>query len=233
MTDIPFDCIRSIVEPWWVESHEVGVGSLIFANISQYEQIPLTLNPVGRVEATRHDSAEFEIAPLTATQKVAKSQLPVAALSLNPDEYWRAYKSKMRPCLIIAEPGTAVDPNLTKGSPKRNYHPFYLAAPFYGVKTGKRAGYPAAFIERVRHCEYPQFMWDHLPHQKGEESLLRLDQIQPIGEHFQAYRDTGYKLSDEALEVFKTHLNWRLSGICEDDTLLAEFKKEIEDTFTS
>jgi hypothetical protein len=233
MTDIPLDCVRHIVEQWWVESQKVEVGSLVFANISQYEEIPLTLNPIGRTEATRHDSAEFEIAPLRANQKVAKSKLPVAALSLKPEEYWRAYRSKMRPCLIIAEPGHIVDSNLTKGSPKRNYHPFYLAAPYYGVKSGKRAGYPTAFIERVRHCEYPQFMWDNLPHKTGEESLLRLDQIQPIGANFQAYRDSGFKLSDEALEVFITHLNWRISGICEDNTLLAEFKKEIDLTFDS
>ena len=56
-------------------------------------------------------------------------------------------------------------------------------------------------VERTRHCEYPQFFWDQLPVAGSEESILRLDHLQPMGTHHDAHQLSEYKLSDDALEV--------------------------------
>ncbi len=56
-------------------------------------------------------------------------------------------------------------------------------------------------VERTRHREYPQFFWDQLPISGVEESILRLDHLQPMGTHHDAYQMSEYKLSDDALEV--------------------------------
>jgi len=54
-------------------------------------------------------------------------------------------------------------------------------------------------------------MWDVLPH-TSKESILRFDQIQPLGIHPQSYTHTGFKLSKEALMLFDEHLYWLLNG---------------------
>jgi len=44
----------------------------------------------------------------------------------------------------------------------------------------------------------------------GEESILRLDQMHPLGEHHQAFECYGYRLSDAALQIFDEWLNWQI-----------------------
>ncbi len=101
-----------------------------------------------------------------------------------------------------------------------------MAAPYYGVKSsGKRSGYSEEFVERVRHCWYPQFHWDHLPTPNGEESILRLDHLQPIGAHHDAYRLSGYKLSDEAMSLMDEILAWLLSGHAPNEGTLADYRE--------
>ena len=53
-------------------------------------------------------------------------------------------------------------------------------------------------VERTRHREYPQFFWDQLPISGVEESILRLDHLQPIGNHHNAYQLSEYKLNNDA-----------------------------------
>jgi hypothetical protein len=116
--------------------------------------------------------------------------------------------------------------------PNKATAPTALVAPYYGVdRDGKRSGYRPEFVERVRHCEYPQFLWDRLPIGGPEESMLRLDHIQPIGTHYKAYKQTGYKLSDDALEIVDDLIEWVVWGGVKEDSLVAMYRQEIERTF--
>jgi hypothetical protein len=97
-----------------------------------------------------------------------------------------------------------------------------LVAPYYGAgRNNHRAGYRPEFVERVRHCEYPQFVWDHLPFAGGEESILRLDHLQPIGARYAAYKLSGFRLKDTAVEVIDELLSWLVWGGVTPDSLVA------------
>ena len=105
-----------------------------------------------------------------------------------------------------------------------------LVAPYYGAaRNNHRAGYRPAFVERVRHCEYPQLVWDYLPFAGGEESILRLGHLQPIGAHYTAYKLSGFGLCDTAIEVIDELLSWLVWGGVTPDSLVAMYRQEIEE----
>ena len=150
-------------------------------------------------------------------------------------EVWAAYRAKKRPCLVIGSNNPAVEQALTKGTPKNSTAPTVLVAPYYGVdRDGRRAGYKPDFVERVRHCEYPQFVWDRLPIAGGpDESILRLDHLQPIGTLNNSYKITEFRLSDGALEIIDELVHWLIWGGVDADGLIALYREEIEATFGS
>jgi len=112
--------------------------------------------PVGRTQATEHDSAVVRVSPLKVGQSLKKTDLPVAAMTLHEKEVWAAYRAKKRPCLVLSSDGILVDKSLTKGKPSHATAPTFLAAPYYGIEQNvNRAGYSPEFVERVRHCEFP------------------------------------------------------------------------------
>ncbi len=235
----PDDCVQSIIQPtdWWVnnEERELCRGALIFAFAPHVDQVPYTFEPVGRTDANRHDNAVFRVAPLKVNQPLKKTDLPVAAMPLFAGEVWAAYRAKKRPCLVIGSNNPAVDQALIKGTPKSSTAPTVLVVPYYGVdRNGRRAGYKPEFVERVRHCEYPQFLWDCLPITGGpDESILRLDHLQPIGAHYNSYKLSEFKLSDDALEIVDELLHWLIWGGVYKDSLIALYREEIEATFGS
>jgi hypothetical protein len=154
-------------------------------------------------------------------------------MSLHDGEVWAAYRAKRRPCVVIACDSPKVDPSIVRGMPSHATAPTCLVAPYYGIKGGvKRSGYQAAFVERVRHCEFPQFMWDHLPFNNGEESILRLDQLQPIGAHYKAYKLSSYRLCNDGLAVLDELMGWLIHGGVRPESWVAQFRKEIEATFS-
>lgn len=105
-----------------------------------------------------------------------------------------------------------------------------LVAPYFGVaSSANRAGYSPEFVERVMNCWYPQFMVDWLPHSSGEQSILRLDQLQPMGRHHHAYKPTGYRLSDIALDVMDGWLEWVFRGSIPATHLLATTVQLLQD----
>jgi hypothetical protein len=202
---------------------------LVFAFAPHVDQVPYTFEPIGRSTPTQHDTAVVKVAPLKVDQPLKQTQLPVAAMPLHGGEIWAAYRAKKRPCLVLACDTPTVDAALVRGSPKNATAPTCLVAPYYGARrTAERAGYPDAFVERVRQCEYPQFIWDHLPFSGGEESILRLDHLQPIGAHHDAYRLSGFRLSDEALEIVDEMIDWLILGGVVEDSLIALYRQEIE-----
>jgi hypothetical protein len=234
----PDDCIQSIVgaDNWWVQNEDRKLcrGALIFAFAPHIDQIPYTFEPIGRKDPTDHSSAVVRVAPLKIDQPLKPTDLPVAAMTLHSGEVWAAYRAKRRPCLVISCGNPVVDAALTKGMSSNATAPTCLIAPYYGAnRTQQRAGYQPAFVERVRHCEYPQFFWDHLPIDGGEESILRLDHIQPIGAHYKAYKPSPFKLSEGALEVMDEILTWLVRGGVEKDSLITLYRQEIESIFGS
>jgi len=235
----PEDCVQSIVAPtdWWVENDEKVLcrGALVFAFIPHVDQVPYTFEPLGRKEADRHDSATVKVAPLRVDQPLKKTDLPVAAMPLHAGEVWGAYRAKKRPCLIIGSDSPPVSREHTRGMPKRSTAPTVLAMPYYGAtQDGKRSGYKPEFVERIRHCEYPQFLWDRLPIPGGaEESILRLNHLQPIGTHHNSYKLAAHRLGDSAMEFIDELLQWLIWGGVPKDGWIAMYREEIESTFNT
>lgn len=235
----PEDCVQSIIAPtdWWVKNDKKVLcrGALVFAFIPHVDQVPYTLDLLGRKEADRHDSAIAKITPLRIKQPRGKTDLPVAAMPLYAGEVWAAYRAKKRPCLIIGSKNPSVNPELTRGMPKRSTAPTVLAMPYYGAtKDGKRSGYNPEFVEQIRHCEYPQFLWDRLPIPGGpDESILRLDHLQPIGTHYNSYELSEHRLSKDAMVVFDELLQRLIWGKFPKDSWIAAYRENIESTFNT
>ena len=234
----PDDCIQSIIAApgkWWIQNNkrELCRGALIFAFVPHIDQTPYTFEPVGRNKADEHREARVKVAPLKVDQPLIQANLPVAAMPLHQGEVWAAYRAKRRPCLVLGSTATpTVDKGLVKGMPKYMTAPTILVAPHYGVdRNGRRAGYNPAFVERIRHCEYPQFVWNPLPTVGPKESILRLDQLQPIGAHYKSHRVTEFRLSDDALSVVDESIQWLVWGGVPEGGHIAAYREIIEDTF--
>lgn len=227
----PDDSVQYMVDEWWVgdNSFVYSRGRLIRAFLPHIDQIPKQLIATGRSEATDHNHTNFSIEPLRIGQPQRKPQLPVAALPAFGNEINAIYRAKKRPAIIICEGGEAVDKSLTRGKPKWQTSPAILVAPCYGIDEGaKRAGFNSEFIKRVRRCIYPQFIWDKLPISGADESILRLDHIQPVGKHHDTIELTDYRLSEDALTIFDEWLRWLIYGDFEEGSILFCFKQEIE-----
>ncbi len=227
----PDDSIQSMMDEWWIEDDSFGYwrGRLIRVFLPHIDQIPKQLIAIGRPEPTNHSHANVSIEPLRIKQHQKKPALPVAALPAFSNEINAIYRAKKRPAIIICEGGENVDGKLTLGKPKWQTSPTVLVAPFYGVDEGKtRAGFQPEFILRVRRCLYPQFMWDKLPLSGADESILRLDHIQPVGRHHDAIELTPYRLGEDALTILDEWIRWLVFGDFAEDSLLLFFKREIE-----
>lgn len=228
----PEICVQQIVLPsaWWEENGEQRVcrGALITAFVPHFDQIPYRFEPVGRTDPEQHTEAVVRVTPLRVDAPLKPVDLPVAAMPLNANEVWGAYRAKRRPCVVLGESAPAVEKSLVQGKPRSATAPTLLVAPFYGAsqKRGQRAGYTKEFVDRVRQCEYPQFLWDDVP--GGEESILRLDQIQPIGAHHDSHRLTKYRLSRDALQIVDEMITWLIMGGVEANSLIASYRKLIE-----
>lgn len=232
----PDDCVQSIIRPrdWWVanEKRVLCRGGLVFTFVPHVDQTPYSFEPVGRAQSDQHGTAVVRVAPLRVGEALKQTNLPVAAMPLHGGEVWAAYRAKRRPCLVLGSIGPAVERSLVRGMPNRSTAPTVLVAPYYGAdQDGTRAGYKPAFVERIRHCEYPQFVWDRLPLKGPSESILRLDQLQPMGLHGTSFDVCAHRLSDDALEVMDDILRWVVWGGVSEDSLIALYRSAIEDTF--
>ena len=56
-----------------------------------------------------------------------------------------------------------------------------------------------------------------------DESLLRLDHIQPIGRHADSYKATDYNLSFDALKILDEWQVWLQTGLLSEDGVLHMF----------
>jgi len=228
----PTDSIQYICDSWWekCDKNKLTRGALIKAFVPHVDQIPNTLIPVGRKEAGEHSKAIIKISPLRINDSRPKETLPVAALSLHDDELWTAYRAKKRPCLVIGTKQPHIDNALRRDMPKYLTSPTLIVAPYYGGdQDGNRAGYNSELADRIRHAEYPQFMLDYLPFPGTEQSILRLDHIQPVGLHYHAYEHSGFSLSEEAVElILDDWLQWLFYGGLPENCLIIDYQKEIQ-----
>lgn len=211
----PKESLQFYCDPWWVRAgdQQLRRGCLLWSVLPHVDQHPNVLIVKGRSEATEHRFADFEIQALQGNRLPAGSDLPVAGLPHYAGEARLVYRAKKRPALVISTGGTDVPKSLRTGSARYQTNTTMLVAPYYGADLGgKTGGWRPEFVERIRRCEYPQYMWDSLPLGGREESILRLDHIQPLGRHGESYELTEYVLGEEAMLLLDDYLDWLIQG---------------------
>jgi len=218
--------LHGLITPWWTVCKDKTLhrGQLVHVFIPHVDQVPLTLNAEGRTEPTQHDRALVKLEPLRAHQPAPPaSKLPVAALPHHEGEVYAVYRAKRRPALVLSTGGGVVDKNLRKGGAKWQHAPTILVAPYYGAeRSDTRAGWPASFVDRIQRAEYPQYLIDTLPIGAAKiDSVLRLDHLQPVGQHQDSYDATEHCLSPEALRLVDEWLLWLQTGTLDPNGALA------------
>jgi hypothetical protein len=209
--------------PWWVkEDNKARLrGRLIRAFFPHVDQVPYTITVIGRADASVHDEATVRIEPLRFRQRQPSSHLPVAAMPSYPGEVRVVQRAKRRPALILSEGGDVLPKDLTKARPKYQISQNLLVAPFYGTEAdGRRGGFPPALLDRVRRCEFPQYMCDRLPTWGGSESVLRFDHIQPIGKHHDSIEWTEFCLGEDAMSILDEWITWIMTGYLPEDGMI-------------
>ncbi len=227
----PDDSIQNFCPPWWQKEKggAIARGRLVWAFVPHVDQQPYVLAVKGRVEDDSHSDAEFEVQPLRVNNPPEEAFLPVAALPSYPGEVRTVYRAKRRPALVVAEPGIPVEKALRRGVARYQTNRCFLIAPYYGAdRGGKRGGWRPEFVQRIRRAEYPQYMWDRLPIGGANESILRVDHIQPIGAHNEAVRPTSYGLTADALEILDEWLTWFLKNRLAKDGVLSFLREELK-----
>jgi hypothetical protein len=72
----PDDSLQSLLQPsdWWVKNVNKNLcrGALVFSFAPHVDQIPYMFEPVGRNQATDHDSATVRVSPLKVGQSLKK-----------------------------------------------------------------------------------------------------------------------------------------------------------------
>lgn len=232
MPEFPIDSIQNLVGlGWWEEdqSRSLCRGALVWTWVQYFSNIPLQI-VAERVDPMGHKIASLVARPLHAGSRGAPDPaLPVAGLPrLDGADCFLVNRAKKRPCLVLGGAcQAAIDRTLVQGMSKSATHIFVVVAPYYGVDQNVRAGYNPEFVEYIKHAKCRQFFWDILPMGSQEESILRLDQVQPLGIHYQSFDHTGYRLSHNALEIMDEWLNWFLHDI--DGEELSSFRELIKD----
>lgn len=203
-------------------------GQLLWTHVPFIDSLPYELVPEARSSATQHTRVLFRLAQRRFSQRPDVSRLPVAALPQYPKESYSVYNAKVRPVLVIGTGGIDVDPDLTRGKGKWQRTRTLLVAPYFGVdRSSQRGGWDPRFAQKIRHAEFSQFFWDRLPVQGAMGSILRLDQLQPIGRHHEAYEYTPYRLSQDAMEVTDQWLEWYLFGRLDPEGILQMAREEL------
>jgi hypothetical protein len=224
----PEDSLQYCCDPWWIPAadQQLRRGRLVWAFVPHVDQQPYVLVAKGRSEPTEHRTADFIVEPLQGHRLPVGADLPVAGLPQYPGEVRLAYRAKRRPVLVLGTGGTEIPKALRTGAARYQTNSTILAAPYYGADLGgSTGGWRPEFVERIRRCEYPQYMWDSLPIRGRKESILRLDHLQPISKHGQSYEMTEYELHSEALSMVDEYLTWLLQGQLPVDSVLLEIRR--------
>jgi hypothetical protein len=225
----PEDSIQALVGGWWVPTTgPLERGRLIRTHVQFPEMKPHRLTAVGRGDdARQHTRAQFLIEEFRISDPPPRtSTLPVAGLPLSPTESYMVRRGKDRPALVLSLGGAGVPP--TRGSAKWQTQRAFLVAPFYGAdQDGTRAGWQPAFVDRIRHGEYPQYVWDKLPVTGSDVSILRLDHTFAIGSDPAGYQALPFRLSDNALRFIDDWIRWLITDTLATNSDLAYVRSEL------
>lgn len=230
----PSDSHQSFVGPWWRKAPDGSIrrGRLLWAHMRHIDLVPQTLEENGRIGPTQHDSFRFQLKPLDVTIPVRRNSLPVAGLPTFAGEVHLVQRAKKRPVVVLSNGGDDVPSSLRREMAKWITSQTILVAPYYGTEaTGTRGGWPATFLDRVRHCEWPQYVYDQLPvGGSSDVSVLRLDHLQPIGATRQSFEVTDHELTEGALSLLDEWLSWLLTGEMPagEDAFLAEIREALQ-----
>jgi hypothetical protein len=215
---------------WWERTPGKTIcrGRLLWGFCPVFDLKPLVLQEQGRVTPTGHHKASFKLVALSAIgQTSSAARIPVAALPVIKGEVKAVYRAKRRPMLVIGAGGEELPPEIRKGIGWQK-EPFMLAAPYFGGDQGAtRGGWPEEFVKRIRRAEYPQYAYDQLPLHGPSFSVLRLDQIQPVHRDPASYELTDYRLSDDAMDIINSWLEWLITGGLEPGSMLEWARKEL------
>ena len=230
----PDDCVQNLChDPWWekTDGQELRRGRLIWAFLPLFDHQQFVLVATGREESEQHRSAKYRVEALDVRHPPREAEdLPVAALPSHPGSVKALYMAKRRPALVLADPGPKVERRLRKGFPSYQTAKTMVVAPYYGAdQDGTRAGWHPDLIRRIRWGEYPQFICERLPISGPEESVLRLDQLQPLGCDPKLSDLTEYQLSQEALGIVDDWLTWHLFGGIPEGSFLADARSVLLD----
>lgn len=218
---IPDDCLQSFISPFWVQddAKTLSRGRLIWVNLPHVMPEQATLEVDGRNEATEHRKALYSIrAPLRVGDVRPASKLPVAGLPHYGGEVYLVQRAKVRPAIVLGVELDELPKPLRQGETKRWTQPTAIVAPAYGTAPEKRATVNPELLKRFRRCEYPNYMCLWLP---GEDdpSVVRLDQMQPIGTHYQNYTLTKFMLCKDALACLDDWMIWLFTGVLPEGLL--------------
>jgi hypothetical protein len=190
------------------------------------DQHPFILVAAGRSEPAEHKSANYRFEPLQGGNLPEGAKLPVAGLPHYPGEARLVLRAKRRPVLVLSTGGTEVPKPLRVGAARYQTNPTLIAAPYYGAdQGGSSGGWKPEFVQRIRRCEYSQYIWDKLPLSGRDESILRLDHLQPVGRHGSSYELTDFELHEEALGVVDEYLSWFLMGGLPSEGIVDDVRK--------
>lgn len=227
-SEFPPDCVQALVDPWWIPSKE-GVperGRLLWAIVPIVGFTPRELKAARTGVSENHERATFVLEAIRVSQKQAPG-LPVAALPAFEGEVNAVYRAKRRPVVVLGVSPT-IDLKASGGTKGWQTDPMLLVAPYFGVPAdGSRGGWNPEFVRRIRHAEYPSYAYDRLPPGHKTESILRLDQLQPIGRHHDSYERTDWRLSDDALGLVDEQLRWLTTGLLDGEKMLDFARSEL------
>lgn len=214
--DFPELCVQTFTGPWWEESTNLNLrkGRLVYAFVPHVDSNPRTLEIQGRPEDQHdHSRATFKLKALRAQDARQQSKLPVALLPEYEGEVYGIYRTKRRPVVVLHDPREEPPKAVRQGGANWQGIQNALVVPAYGVeKTDKRVGWPKPFVDRIQRAEYPGYMWDRFPDGLPGGSILRLDQIVPMGTGSAAFKPTKWCLTDIAHRLMLDWLEWYLSG---------------------
>jgi hypothetical protein len=210
--------VQNVIGSWWqiASTGAVQRGRLIKTIVPYPGMKPVRLLIEGRGSNPRqHDKATFTLEEFRVGDPRKFSPLPVAGLPEYPGESHLVYRSKTRPAVVVAMPGSPVEEKFRRKAAKWQYARSILVAPFYGCEAdGSRGGWDPEFVARIQRAEYSQYAWDMLPvGGSSEGSILRFDHVFPIGDDPANWTLTDFTLRPEALAVVDDWVSWHLTGL--------------------
>lgn len=227
----PSDCLQTYAEPFWEEdtSPTLCRGRLVWANLPHVMAEHSILTTEGRAaDPTDHTRAIYAIKKVNQGEVQQASRLPVAGLQSFEGEVFLVRRAKIRPAIVLGVKLNELPKELTRGATKRWTHPTAIVAPCYGVLPDGRAGLSPPLLQRVRRCEYPNYLYLHLP-DEANPSVARLDQLQPIGTDAGNYTLKKHRLSADALLVLDEWLHWLFSGEIPEGCVLEDIRNSLLD----